>query len=134
MTNKFRITKTGEYRTRDGRKAVVLCTDAPDNNQPIVGYIISEYGSLATSWAEDGDYGSYDDYEVIGRQRDIISEWVEPEVIRESYHLMQDMTVRRFNDCIDTRKIIGNFTIQLTTNPDGKQYLEILEQVNRGDV
>jgi len=44
----------GEYLTRDGRKAVVLCTDAP-GTLPIVGYIVDADGeSVGGSWMGNG--------------------------------------------------------------------------------
>lgn len=51
MTYKF---TPGEYLTRDGRKAVVLCDDAP-GEYPLVGYtVIPEIGSTAESWLPNG--------------------------------------------------------------------------------
>ena len=35
-----KISKAGEYLTRDGQRAVVLCTDAP-GLCPVVGYLVS---------------------------------------------------------------------------------------------
>ena len=47
--------KPGTYLTRDGRKAVVLCDDAPGNT-PLKGYIVSERGneSAGNGWTTNG--------------------------------------------------------------------------------
>lgn len=45
----------GEYKTRDGRKAVVLCDDAP-GFEPLVGYIVHDCGAIALSWYDGGRY------------------------------------------------------------------------------
>lgn len=51
MTYKF---TPGEYKTRDGRKAVVLADDAP-GDCPLVGYYLHKDGhSSASSWGRDG--------------------------------------------------------------------------------
>lgn len=60
----------GYYKTRDGRKARVLCVDAP-GNYPCVGYIV-ENGNVATvSWLADGSFRYYDGL-------DLIEPWTEP--------------------------------------------------------
>lgn len=48
----------GKYRTRDGRTAVVLCTDAP-GHYPNVGYVITKRENQAAisspdAWTTDG--------------------------------------------------------------------------------
>jgi hypothetical protein len=45
----------GSYRTQGGRRAVVLCNDAP-GYWPCVGYIIDKDGDLAhpRAWQSDG--------------------------------------------------------------------------------
>jgi len=68
--------KVGYYKTRDGRKARVICTDAP-GGAPVVGYIIGETSSGYVNirkWCVGGEYystGSKSDH-------DLIAEWVEP--------------------------------------------------------
>lgn len=43
----------GEYVTRDGRKAVVLCDDAP-GGRPLIGYVDYDDASQPYAWAADG--------------------------------------------------------------------------------
>lgn len=65
------------YRTRDGRKARVLCTDAP-SSWPVVGYIEGPSGTgLSThTWSQDGAFFSN-----ATREADLIAEWIDaPEV------------------------------------------------------
>ncbi len=53
MTHVF---KPGEYKTRDGRKAVVLCDDAPGQDA-LVGYLLSKGDRVeATTWLSTGRY------------------------------------------------------------------------------
>jgi hypothetical protein len=50
--------KPGEYLTRDGRKAVVLCDDAPDDFS-LVGYVHRPNGAgvIPETWKPDGRSG-----------------------------------------------------------------------------
>ena len=44
----------GKYRTRGGRLAVVLCTDAP-GDWPLIGYVVGEHGQAhPRGWKSDG--------------------------------------------------------------------------------
>lgn len=43
----------GEHRTRGGRRAVVLCTDAP-GYWPVVGYTLEDAQSHPRAWMPDG--------------------------------------------------------------------------------
>ena len=60
MTYEFKI---GTYKTRDGREARVLCTDAP-GEWPIIGYYIdsaSAIGYYLTAWMANGHSRGTDD-------------------------------------------------------------------------
>lgn len=50
--------KTGFHRTRDGRKAIVLTTDAP-GAYPLVGYIERPQTVQPMAWRADGAVSNY---------------------------------------------------------------------------
>ena len=67
----FKITKPGNYRTRDGQKAIVLAVDADvADYYSVIGYI-ENYASV--SWTTEGMicHGEL-------CSRDIVAEWREP--------------------------------------------------------
>lgn len=126
----FRITKTGEYRTKDGRKAVVLCTDAPCDAFPVVGYYVNKNGlkTSSDSWMNNGKAfeGSDEDKD------DIISEWKEPEV----YEYWRPYYKVEVNLSLDDMKIMYPLAdaytkTRLTINSDGTKDIEIVEKVWR---
>lgn len=62
----------GFWKTRDGRKARVLCTDAP-SLYPVRGYVLSAIGDCYTeSWKLDGAANSEE-----RDDRDLIEPWVD---------------------------------------------------------
>lgn len=62
----------GYYKTRDGRKARVLCTDAP-GEYCVVGYVEYEKVSFVCAWLPDGSAP----LRLEGRD-DLIELWTEP--------------------------------------------------------
>lgn len=44
---------TGDCRTQGGRRAVVLCNDAP-GMWPVIGYVVGDGVSHPRGWHEDG--------------------------------------------------------------------------------
>jgi hypothetical protein len=60
----------GYWETRDGRKARVLCTDAP-SSYPVVGYIMYEHGCSCSNWTSSGSFSNS-----MG-QNDLIRPWVD---------------------------------------------------------
>jgi hypothetical protein len=70
----FKITKPGEYRTREGKKAVVLVIDENiPGVYPVVGYTEGVDG--VDTWATSGTYCLGNKNAVI---QDIVAEWSEP--------------------------------------------------------
>jgi hypothetical protein len=67
------LTGPGEYRTRDGRKAIVYAVDAP-MDQPIFGVLTQSGGNYATTWNADGGYSCHANE----CSSDLIGRWVEP--------------------------------------------------------
>ena len=68
----FKITKPGNYRTRDGRKAIVLAVDAKVKSEcTVIGYIEDTCGE---TWKVNGRF-CMDDEPV---HYDIVAEWREP--------------------------------------------------------
>ena len=128
----FRITKPGEYRLRNGKKAIVLCTDAP-SKWSVVGYYIDANGVNAWAWLPKG-YVRYG--ESIGKDPfDIISEWKEPEVLEFWYGLYDNNEFSR-RKCKDLDEVkgynpnaLGYIKTRLTINPDGTKDIEIIEKV-----
>ena len=81
----FKITKPGEYRTRDGAKAVVLVIDEKvPGRYPAIGYIEGVDG--VDTWTISGTY-SLDNQSVCAQ--DIVSEWREPVVSSETSKFLQ---------------------------------------------
>lgn len=81
MTHKF---TPGEYKTRDGRKAVVLCDDAPGDT-PLKGYIVIDDGgdSFARGWTVSGGTWSFENFK---SSMDLMPPVTEPEqVVRWAY-------------------------------------------------
>lgn len=69
----MKITKPGEYRLRDGGKAIVLCVDAP-GSYPLVGYFLYGTDSESSSWTEFGIFQcEYEDESGM----DIVGLWIE---------------------------------------------------------
>jgi hypothetical protein len=62
------LTGPGEYRTRDGRKAIVYALDAPTPH-PVIGVIVGLEWSY--SWQHDGAYK-------VETQNTLTGRWVEP--------------------------------------------------------
>ena len=63
----------GDYRTRSGHKARVLCNDAP-GPFPCVGYWTNDRGEVTPEiWTISGNWASYMD----GTEWDIIGPWEE---------------------------------------------------------
>jgi hypothetical protein len=67
--------EVGYWKTRDGRKARVLCTDAPNKEFPNHGYV--ELGGGSTSsvgWTASG-------FRILGREDadDLLFPWTEPD-------------------------------------------------------
>lgn len=80
----FKITKPGEYRTREERKVIVLTVDAKINNDfKVLGYL--ENGDNADTWASAGNYLADGTVHSI----DIVSEWREPVVSSETSKFLQ---------------------------------------------
>ncbi len=67
----------GWWRTRDGRKARVLCTDAEDDF-PCIGYVLHLGNEMAraTQWSKDGRT-----LEDIQTPEDLIEPWIDRPVI-----------------------------------------------------
>jgi hypothetical protein len=67
----------GYYKCRDGRRARVLCTDAP-GRFPVVGLI--EIGDEANCerWRLDGSWASAEGH---GGFRDLLAPWTEPKTV-----------------------------------------------------
>lgn len=73
MTDEFRITGPGEYRTRNGQKVVVTAVRSDIKTQfPVIGFIAGRPGVEA--WTVTGSCTRGDLY----LDEDIISEWREP--------------------------------------------------------
>lgn len=146
MTNEFKITKTGVHRTKAGTKAVVkeYDLDAYDLHAVFTAGVFTGHFEntdgmvIACDWSRKGkalprDYAKYD----------IVSEWKEPEINEWWLGLSPFDTGNGFEEdgfgdlqealdsCPDSNTFIK---FRLTIQPDGKQHLEIVEQVNRGDV
>ncbi len=134
MTNEFKITKTGEYRTRGGRKAVVLCVDAP-SDRPVIGYILDEENRFVGefSWRLSGirqltfENGS-----------DIVSQWIESEVVDTWTSISNDGSHVGVNNgdkkllmdiLRDDDRTLGYMHHRLTIFPTGNPTFEILEIV-----
>lgn len=68
----------GYYRCRDGRRACVLCVDAPDSRYPIVGYVLlqSDTGPviIAKTWTIEGRHIRDQEKGI----EDLIEPWREP--------------------------------------------------------
>jgi hypothetical protein len=65
----------GTYKIRDGRKAVVLCSDAP-GSWPIKGYVVHDSdGSTARGWSRTG---TVDSNPLQQNDHDLIGPWAEP--------------------------------------------------------
>lgn len=70
----FRITGPGEYRTRDGRKAVVLGEIPAINNICTAYKYVGYFAAFEGAWEIFGK-------SIKGREHDIISVWQEPVVV-----------------------------------------------------
>lgn len=88
MTYKF---TPGEYLTRDGRKAVVLCDDAPGNH-PIIGYIMDGKNAMAREWMQDGRFCA--NVSATARRDDLIAPVTEPEQVVRLVTLYPDNLTR----------------------------------------
>lgn len=66
------------YKTRNGQKAYIYATNAPDSERPIHGYVVWSDGEIRLySWTALG--GFWDNGDKPGKYGpDLISEWVEP--------------------------------------------------------
>ncbi len=114
----------------------MLCLDAPKGEYPCMGYVIYESDCIPKSWCSDGVYwlsGDDDD-----KVCDIVSEWKEPEVHEFWKGMFSNggSDAFRYISAQDVFEDGFNFAVKfrLTVQPDGKQHLEILEQINREDV
>ena len=139
MTNEFKITKTGKdnpYKTRNGNKAVALCIDAP-SDRPVIGYVTSKENSFAEEYSWHLSGVRQLNFE---NGLDIISEWREPDVkewwtaISHNGEIMPDELPTKGDVMEEYNNLNTYLKFRLTIQPDGKQHLEILEQVNREDV
>jgi hypothetical protein len=65
----------GYYRTRDGRKARVLCTDAP-GRYPVIGYVEEGSSILCEAWSASGEM-------VVGAKvgGDLLAPWTQPKTV-----------------------------------------------------
>ena len=82
----FKITTPGEYRTRDGAKAIVLIIDEKvPGRYPAIGYIEGADG--VDTWAIPGTYCL--DNQSTSSVQDIVSEWREPVVSSETSKFLQ---------------------------------------------
>lgn len=64
------------YKTRDGRTAKVLCTDAPGKFRPCVGYISARDDFIMMCWDASG---RVDHSEIVESPIDLVSEYREPQ-------------------------------------------------------
>lgn len=103
----FTITKPGEYRTRGGKKAVVLGKNPSAKDYTWIGYI----GEDAGLWHKSGECA----HRAIFPEYDIISEWREPVTV-EMWVSMYSAGIivhydehtakhRASSNCLATRKI-----------------------------
>jgi hypothetical protein len=72
------IDKPGFYKTRDGRKARVLCVDAP-GKFPCVGYVPTGGVTVPFSWEVNGFTG------LKGHCAEIVAPWTEPKPRRVAW-------------------------------------------------
>jgi len=66
---------TGYWETRNGRKARVLCVDAPGSH-PVKGYVEKAGGSCSQGWTADGAICLTDEAD-----EDLIRPWVDRPVV-----------------------------------------------------
>jgi len=96
--------KPGYYKTRDGRKARVLCVDAP-GDFPCVGYVL-EFDNLdisVKSWHKNGVFNSSQGT----LKSDLIEPWTEPKPKKQ-------ITLRRYL----IRAINGTYYMTTLTTED----------------
>jgi hypothetical protein len=61
------------YKTRDGHKARVLCTDYPTNDYVVYGYVYLDTGIKHFHWQKNGRC-----YLTCEHEADLVAEWTEP--------------------------------------------------------
>jgi hypothetical protein len=135
MTYKF---TPGEYLTRDGRKAVVLCDDAP-GMYPLIGYVLMRQGdAAANTWAHDGA-GVF----VGTKMNDLMPPVTEPEQVVRWVHLWSDndITINRESKqgrgmVIARARVVltpGVFDDEATPDPYTRGWNDALDSVIRSD-
>lgn len=70
----------GYYRTRDGRKARVECTNAP-RQYPCVGWVEPEYDDCSTVLPTSWTGGGVANVECPNHPRDLISPWIDAPIV-----------------------------------------------------
>lgn len=73
----MKIERDKFYRSRNGKKTRIICTDSTAGTYPVLGIFTTDGGEDRINWYQlDGEsYDSHDAY-------DLISEWGEPEAVK----------------------------------------------------